>query len=63
MVRADGSRTIGQSYLLPNAEADRLIAQGIAKLPEQLGKPSEFKPAPPLEVKQAVTQASIAPKK
>lgn len=65
MLRADGSRNIGQSYLLPHAEADALIAKGAAKLPEDKTKPGpqQVKPMGPTETKPAAPSQVKAPAK
>lgn len=71
MLRADGSRVIGQSYLLPLAEADGLIAKGAAKLPDEkkpeqvqhVVGPQQAKPAGPSETKPMAPVAVKAPVK
>lgn len=53
MLRADGARNIGNSYLLPHAEANALVAKGAAKFVDSAGKPIEVKPTGPSETKPA----------
>lgn len=51
MMRVDGSRVIGNFYLLPHAEANALIATGAARAVDNDGKPIQTKPVGPAEVK------------